>query len=739
MTEAVHVVVRGAVQGVGFRPFAWRLAHELALRGAIRNGSDGVLLDLEGPPDALACFRDRLVREAPEAARVDAVEVLAVPPRGRATLEIVASEDGGAGRVRVPPDLATCVACRDEVLSPSDRRSGHPFASCTACGPRYSIVRAMPYDRAATTMASFAACPACAHEYRTPGDRRFHAQPIACPACGPRAWLLDAAGEPQAGGDDALATAVAMLRAGRIVALQGLGGFQLLVRADDDAAVACLRTRKARPAKPLAVMVATPAEAERLGCLDAAERAVLASRAAPIVVVRRREPSPLAGGVAPGVRTVGLFLPTTPLHHLVLRALGTPVVATSGNRSAEPIAVEVREAVERLGGIADVFLVHDRPIARRLDDAVVRVIGGRPTTLRLGRGLAPQPLPALETLARGRPPALATGGHLKVAPALWTGTQALLAQHVGDMDDPDARHQLGAVAADLAALYGVAVARVACDLHPDYWTTRWAADRWLPTTPVQHHHAHAVSAMVEHGLLDREVLAVTWDGTGFGTDGTVWGGEILRVRPGRMRRVASLRRFPLPGGEAAIRRPERIAWALAGPDAELLGLPPRETHLLGAMVSRGLHTPLTSSVGRLFDAVAALVLGIRGVSYEGEAASRLEAAASPPLDAAYPLPGGDWRPMMECVVADVRRGRDAALVASALHGALARWAAAVAAEQRVGDVVLTGGCFQNALLAARVAEAIRATGARVYLHGAVPPNDGGLAAGQLAVALLGDA
>ena len=739
MTAAVHIVVRGAVQGVGFRPFAWRLARDCGLVRRIRNGTSGVLLDLEGESEALARFQARLADESPPGAQVDAIEVLPAPLRAHATLEIAASETAGAARARVPPDLATCAECRDDVLAPGSRRHGHPFASCTHCGPRYSIVRAMPYDRAASTMEAFAPCEDCAREYRMPADRRFHAQPIACPACGPRVALLDAAGAPIAGAEGAIGAAAARLEAGAIVALRGLGGFQLLVRADDGGAVARLRERKARLAKPLAVMVATLEEAERLGRLDAAARAALVSPAAPIVVIERREPWPLAAAIAPGVRTVGLLLPTTPLHHLLLRAVGTAVVATSGNRRDEPVAVEVTEALERLRGIADAFLVHDRGIARRLDDTVLRVIAGRATTLRLGRGLAPLPLPALEAAARGRPPALAVGGHLKVAPAVWTGAQAVLAQHVGDMGHPTARHQLGVAAADLADLYGVVLERIVCDLHPDYWTTHWAADRWLPTMAVQHHHAHAAAAMVEHALLDREVLAVAWDGTGWGVDGTGWGGEILRIRGGRARRVAALRPFPLPGGEAAIRRPERIAWVLAGADADLLALPAREERLLGTMIARGLHTLPTSSVGRLFDAMAALVLGVRGVSYEGEAAARLEAAADPGGDAAYPLPDGDWRPLVATVADAVRRGRDRAEIAAGVHGALARWAAAVARRERVPDVVLTGGCFQNALLAARVAAAVAETGARVHLHGAVPPNDGGLSVGQLAVALLAEA
>ncbi len=736
MTAAVHMVVRGAVQGVGFRPFVWRLARDCGLRGRIRNGAAGVLLDLEGDEDALARFRARLGAETPPAAVVESIEVACASWRGYTTLEVVASEPAAGARTRVPPDRVTCQACQREVLASANRRHEHPFASCSDCGPRYSIISGMPYDRSRTTMERFVPCADCSREYLAPDDRRFHAEPIACPGCGPRLTLLDGSGAPAAGPQDALAAAAARLLAGEILALQGLGGFQLVVRADDDRAVARLRARKRRPTKPLAVMVASLAEAERLAHLDRAAHDALSSPAGPIVVVERREPWPLAPAIAPGMRTVGLFLPTTPLHHLLLRGVGCPVVATSGNRSSEPIAIDVAEALGRLGGIADAFLVHDRPIARRLDDSVVRIIGGRVTTLRVGRGLAPLTVAALESAGRGRSPRLAVGGHLKVAPALWTGSQAVLAQHVGDMDDPETRHQLSVVVADLADLYGIRIEQVACDLHPEYWTTRWAADRWLPTMTVQHHHAHAAAVMAEHGLLDREVLAFTWDGTGWGLDGTVWGGEALRVRGEHARRVASLRPFPLPGGEAAIRRPERIAWGLAGEQAGLLGLSPQETRLLGTMIARRLHTPATTSVGRLFDAMAALVLGIRGTSYDGEAAARLEAAADPADDAVYPLPDGDWRPLVAAVLEAIRRGEDAAHIAAGIHGALASWAAAVAQREGVREVVLSGGCFQNALLTTRVAAAVADQGKRVYVPGVIPPNDGGLAVGQLAVALL---
>jgi hydrogenase maturation protein HypF len=678
--------------------------------------------------------------------------------------------------VRLPRDLALCEDCRRDITNALDRRNGYPFTNCTACGPRYSIIEAMPFDRPATAMRIFPMCALCTSEYHAPADRRFHAQANACAQCGPRVALWDVAGQALADTESAIRQAAALLRQGRILALKVLGGFQLLVRADQKDAVLRLRQRKHRPSKPLAVMIPSLELAERIAQVGPAERRVLTSSANPIVLLQKRSEAELrllpdtqkpAESVAPSTATIGLFLPTTPLHRLLLQELGLPVVATSGNRSDEPIVTEERQALQTLGDIAHAFLVHDRPIVRRVDDSVVRVMGGQETVFRLGRGYAPLPLPALEALAARQarkplPGCLATGGQQKTAPALWTGTQAVLAQHVGDLDHPDSRAAFSDVARDLENLFQCKPLALACDLHPDYFTTRWALSQHKPVIPVQHHHAHALACMTEHGLLDTEVLALSWDGTGYGPDGTIWGGEALLVRANKYQRLASLLPFPLPGGEAAIRRPNRIAfallWLLQGDEVlrddlwlRRLGLSKDQARILATMTRSRIHTPWTSSVGRLFDAVAALVLGVHEVSYEGEAAVRLEAVADPDETGEYPLPlclpgqyqsvagddtlaRGDWRPMLSAILRDMSRDVGVGVIAGRFHNSLARWAVSLAGT-RPGPVVLSGGCFQNRLLVERTREGLAGLGRQVFCQGQVPPGDGGLAVGQLAAAL----
>jgi hydrogenase maturation protein HypF len=616
----------------------------------------------------------------------------------------------------------------------------------------------MPYDRRETGMAGFPLCPDCEREYGSPECRRFHAQPVACGVCGPQVWLRDGKARTVQHGDEAIRGAAMQLRAGRVVAFKGLGGFQLLVRADTSEAVMVLRRRKGRPTKPLAVMVPDVMAAQRLVRLGAEEWQLLESPENPVVLLDRLSGTEarLAPEIAPHLHWVGLMLPTTPLHDLLLAELDFPVVATSGNLSEEPIQSDNDAGVARLVEVADVFLVHDRPIERRVDDSVVRVAAGGPVMIRLARGYAPLPLPALERWleARRTPPApvLAVGGQQKSAVALWTGTQAVLSPHVGDLDGPETRAAFTQLTVELTDLYGCGAERIACDLHPDYFSTRWAEGQGRPVLRVQHHHAHAAAVMAEHGLLGEEVLAFTWDGTGYGPDGTIWGGEVLRARVDGYERVASLRPFPLPGGETAVREPSRVALGMLAAtfgevavldDAELvgsLGLRPAHAKLLLRMILRNVNTPWTSSLGRLFDAVAALLLPIRRVSYEGEAAAWLESLADGSVGAGYELGSdasgrADWSGLVRAMLEDRRHGVSASVIAGRFHQAIADWASAVAGRHPGLPVVLGGGCFQNRLLLERTRSGLEAAGRRVYHGSRVPPGDGGLAVGQLAVAL----
>jgi hydrogenase maturation protein HypF len=780
----LRLAVAGAVQGVGFRPFVYRLAEELGLAGWVANDPRGVRIEVEGEAAVLHRFRARLAAERPPLSEIHRVESAwlraeAGPEAGSgAAFEIRQSDAAGARTAVVLPDAATCPACLAEVLDPADRRHRYPFTNCTHCGPRFTIVRALPYDRPNTTMAGFVMCPDCRREYQDPRDRRFHAQPNACPVCGPRLalWTPDAAVVP----GDPIEGAAEALRRGEIVALKGLGGFQLLVDARSEGAVARLRRRKLREEKPFAVMVRDLDAARALCRVPPAAAAALASVQAPIVLVERlpaegaREP--VALGVAPGNPTLGLMLPTTPLHHLVLGELGFPVVATSGNRSDEPIAIDEEEALERLGGIADLFLVHDRPIERQVDDSVVRLVLGEPRLLRRARGYAPMPI----VLPRPVPAVLAVGAQLKNTVALAVGRQVYLSQHLGDMETPEAIAAFERVIDDFLRLYEAEPVAVAHDLHPDYASTRHARElalrlrqggRPVALVGVQHHHAHLAACLAEAGGADRmagPALGITWDGTGYGVDGTVWGGELLLGDAAACRRVGHLRAFRLPGGDAAVREPRRVAvallWELLGPAAlerddlaPVAAFEPAERRVLGRMLETGWNAPVTTSAGRLFDGVAALLGLAQTVSFEGQAAMALEHLAdSGPGGGeaggagigggggAYPLTlaGGaadglelDWRPLLEAILADLARGVARDRIARRFHRGLAEGIAAAAAAVGEERVALTGGCFQNRRLTEAAARRLERSGHRVLLHRAVPPNDGGIALGQVAVAV----
>lgn len=766
----LRVAIRGAVQGVGFRPFVYRLATELHLRGWVSNNTAGVFIEVEGARTALDEFLLRLGAEKPPRAAIHSLESSLLEPADFATFEIRESDAGGERTAIVLPDIATCDDCLREIFDPADRRHLYPFTNCTNCGPRYSIIQALPYDRSNTTMSCFTMCARCRDEYENPLDRRFHAQPNACPACGPHVRLLEPDGTESAEHHDAILRAAQAIRDGRIVAVKGLGGFHLVVDARNDDAVLRLRGRKHREEKPLALMVPTLDAAKRECIVSALEERTLASPESPIVLLQRAtllsQATVIAPSVAPGNPFLGVMLPYTPLHHILMHELGFPVVATSGNLSDEPICTDENEALERLAGIADLFLVHNRPIERHVDDSITRVQLGRELMLRRARGYAPLPVP----VGRNLPPVLAFGAHLKNTVAAIAGGNAFVSQHVGDLDTEASFTTFQQTAKSLSALYEVEPRTVACDAHPDYASTRFARALGQAVIAVPHHFAHVVACMAENEL-EGEVLGVSWDGTGLGLDGTVWGGEFLLATRTGFRRVAHFRTFRLAGGDKAIKEPRRTAAGLLfeisgvgvfdpGDHAPIRAFDGRERELIWKMLESGINSPLTSSVGRLFDACAALA-GLRQVvRFEGQAAMELEfAAAETETGDAYPLrfemrdapaeetdwPASysaaaarlmvvDWEPMFRQIITDVRTGEATGVIAAKFHNTLAQSIVEVARQAGQSRVVLTGGCFQNRRLTEQAVRRLEQAGLRPYWHQRIPPNDGGIALGQAVVA-----
>ena len=749
----MRAIIQGLVQGVGFRPFVYGLAQELHLSGWVMNSTTGVTVEVEGEADAVAAFLLRLDTDKPPRAAIHSLEPVYLDPRGYADFRIRPSNSHGAAEALVLPDIGTCAACLDELLDPGDRRYRYPFINCTHCGPRFSIIQRLPYDRDNTSMAAFELCPVCRREYEDPADRRFHAQPTACPLCGPGLGLWDADGTVLAAGDEALCRAEAALSAGAVVALKGLGGFQLLVDASNQAAVQRLRVAKHREEKPFALMYPDLPAVRAVCRVSVLEERLLCAPEAPIVLLERQQgaagPAP---AVAPGNPHLGVMLPYTPLHHLLMHDLRAAVVATSGNRVDEPICTGEREALERLGGIADLFLVHDRPICRHVDDSIVRVIAGRELVLRRARGYAP--LPVVSGLAG--PSVAALGAHLKNTAALSVGRRIFVGQHVGDLETPQAQAALRRSLADLQKLYGATAAAVVSDLHPDYASTHAAEELAGPACPhlrVQHHHAHVLACMADNEL-DGEVLGVSWDGTGYGPDGTIWGGEFMRASAPHYQRLAHMRTFCLPGGEAAVREPRRCALGLL---YELDGeaalhqhhLPPvqactaQELRVIGRMLRRQLNAPRTSSVGRLFDAVASLCGLRQRLRHEGQAAMALEYVVQPD-SSAYGVtlteePAGgpwvlDWRELVRQLLADLAAGIAVGRVAARFHHALVEGIVLVAQRTGLERVVLTGGCMQNKYLTERAIDRLQEEGFRPYWHQRIPPNDGGISLGQVVAA-----
>jgi len=749
--QRLRAVVRGAVQGVGFRPFIYRLATELGLRGWVNNSSSGVFLEVEGPPDLLRRFLLRLESERPPVSSIQSLECSYLDSVGYSDFEIRPSEDGEKTTL-VLPDIATCPECLEEIFDKSNRRYRYPFTNCTHCGPRFSIIERLPYDRQATSMKQFTMCPACAAEYQDPRDRRFHAQPNACPVCGPRLELWAADGRPLAKFDDALLHAAEEIRRGNIVAVKGLGGFHLVTDARSQDAVRRLRLRKHREAKPFALMYPDLAMIRHDCEVSSSEERLLCSPESPIVLLWQRPGSGIriAPAVAPGNPYLGVMLPSTPLHHLLMSELGFPVVATSGNLSDEPICTDEHEAVQRLRGIADAFLVHNRPIVHHVDDSVARIVLDRELILRRARGFAPLPVVVNEDIA----PTLAVGAHQKSSVALSVGRQVFVSQHIGDLDSVQSLDAFERVIASFRDLYEVGPIAVACDLHPNYVSTGYAHRNAASPLGVQHHYAHILSCMAENAIAP-PVLGVAWDGSGYGPDGTIWGGEFLAIDASSYQRIAHLRTFRLPGAESAVREPRRAA---AGMLYDMLGeeifdrddllsvqaFTPAERKVVRQMLRQGLNSPITSSVGRIFDAVASLI-GLRQfVRFEGQAAMELEFAAMTDVtgdaytinhthDPSQPMTIS-WARMVIEILDDQRAGVPLGRIARKFHNAMADAIVHIAQHQECDRIALSGGCFQNKLLTELAVNKLRAAGFRVYWHQRIPPNDGGIALGQVMAA-----
>ncbi|HWR35312.1 MAG TPA: carbamoyltransferase HypF [Clostridia bacterium] len=746
----LKVVIRGAVQGVGFRPFIYRLATEMRLPGWVSNTSEGVFIEVEGARETLQQFLFRIEREKPAISYIQSLDSSFADPLGFTSFEIKESMKGAKTAI-VLPDIATCPDCLREVNNERDRRYRYPFTNCTNCGPRFTIIESLPYDRPATTMRKFKMCAECEAEYKDPLDRRFHAQPNACPKCGPHLELWSASGEVLGVHDDALRAAAVTIREGRIVAVKGLGGFHLLVDARNESAVWELRGRKQREEKPFAVMYPT-LESVKAACeVNELEKRLLRSPESPIVLLQRKPNGDgLADGIAPGNPYLGVMLPYTPLHHLLMSELGFPVVATSGNLSDEPICTDEHEALRRLSGIADFFLVHNRPILRHVDDSIARIVLDRELVQRRARGFAPLPV----KLDEDAPAILAVGAHQKNTVASSVGQQVFVSQHIGDLETTQAYEAFGRVITSFEKLYEFTPQAVACDLHPNYLSTRYARGADARVIGVQHHYAHVLACMAENNVA-APVLGVSWDGSGYGPDGTVWGGEFLAIHNLGYKRAAHLRTFRLPGSEKAVKEPRRTALGLLyemfGESAfERDDLPPvralssEEKKVLRSMLARGVNSPLTSSAGRLFDAVASLLDLRQTVRFEGQGATELEFRATEAdesdehylvrLQGADPIVV-DWAPMVLSILSDIESGVSKSVIARKFHNTMVEVMVLVAQKVGMECVALSGGCFQNKLLTERAVTRLQQAGFRVYWHQRIPPNDGGIAVGQVMAAI----
>jgi len=745
--------VRGVVQGVGFRPFVYRLAHEHALKGWVRNTSGSVDIEVEGSGEAINNFLSDLKTKAPPMAHIETVEVAFDSPRGYTEFQIGGSLSREGQYQLVSPDIATCDECKQEIFSPTDRRFRYPFTNCTNCGPRFTIIEDIPYDRPKTTMHKFKMCPKCRKEYADPLNRRFHAQPNACPKCGPSLELLDGKGKPVKC-RDVIKAASQLLKKGKILAIKGLGGFHLACDATSEAAINTLRARKRRQGKPLAVMISTSSEVKKHCFVSTEERKLLQSPQCPIVLLRWKRSSNISAAVAPNLKYLGVMLPYTPLHHILLSETGLPLVMTSGNISEEPIAKDNDEVLTRLGGIADYFLVHNRDIYSRYDDSVY-IVEGAPQVIRRARSYAPYPI----FLPFKSKQILACGAELKNTFCLTKDEHAFLSQHIGDMENEETLEHFENTIELYKKLFRLEPEIIAHDMHPDYLATKYAlevgAKAGLKLAPVQHHHAHIVSCLVDNKV-EGQVIGVAFDGTGYGTDGNIWGGEFLLADFSSFKRVGHLEYVPLPGGEAAIRKPYRMAlgylYSLLGEDFPLEGLPlklvPAELEVIKRQVKRGLNSPLTSSAGRLFDAISALAGVRQEIDYEAQAAIELEMLAPDEVEKSESYPFAiveeegvrvvKLKELLSAVVRDARNQIPASVISLKFHHTMAEIIAQVCKlitkDTGIKRVALSGGVFQNRLLLKLAAAALQKEDFKVLTHHLVPCNDGGISLGQAVVA-----
>ncbi|MGC8744701.1 MAG: carbamoyltransferase HypF [Verrucomicrobiia bacterium] len=755
----LRVSIEGAVQGVGFRPYVYRLANSLGLSGWVANDEQGVKIEIEGSSSTLDCFLERLVKEKPPRSIINNIETEYLTPVGESGFTIRNSFSGGEKTLAVQPDIAVCQDCLREIYDPNNRRYLYPFTNCTNCGPRFSIIESVPYDRGNTSMRDFKMCPDCEKEYRNPNDRRYHAQPIACRVCGPHLELWDKKGNCLEKFHKAILLAVKAILGGKIVAIKGLGGFHLIVDAQNEEAVLRLRRLKHREEKPLALMFPSIDSIREACQLSEIEEELLLSPESPIVLLYKNKEKisgKIAESVAPNNPYIGAMLPYTPLHHILMRETGKPVVATSGNISDEPICVDEKEAIERLENIADVFLVHNRRIVRHIDDSVVAVVSGKPVVVRRARGYAPLPV----DIPINTKPILAVGGQLKNSIGFAFGKKAFLSQHIGDLETLQAYIAFKKTASDLPSLYERMPVAVVSDLHPDYSSTQFAEESGLPQIRVQHHYAHIMSCVAENRV-NLPALGVSWDGTGYGEDGTIWGGEFLYVDDNGFRRVAHFKLFSLPGGDSAIKEPRKAALGMLytafgekfnDQIPTITSFSKKELEIILTRLKNKRSIPLTSSAGRIFDAVASII-GLRQVcKYEGQAAMELEFAIDGLcVDELYPISlleyrnkiGDnddkikflnlilDWKPLLESIIKDYCGGESIRKISARFHNSMVKFIVEVV--KRIGErqVVLSGGCFQNRYLTEKAEKELSKIGVAVYRHQLIPPNDGGLALGQL--------